>query len=451
MTRCEACDLELDDVERFCPGCGTPAPRRVVDVATALRESFLTAADDDSDEIEYAFGGSTRSKGKPTKPAQRSKPAARASAPPKPAPPPPADPEPPSVVDEVVSVPVEVDEPEIAAADEDVLVDAEMVGADDDAEDEQQGAADLVQPDDAEALLPAQDVEPSAEDHEEDTALAAEIPAAPGASEALAAEAQAGHEPERTDDTGADDAGAEEEPDVAATPEPPARRRRPRTAINAPVTEFKPYVVLPARRAAAVVERPVEIEPPAADGADRPNRRSGRRIAVLLTLILIAGGAIAYVLMLQSPEVTSTPFTAESADHAISLDAPAGWRLQSRSKGVVAIEEPRRDLHVQATAIRRSALAKGLSLRGRAKQVHGELLDSFDQVGSSPAKETKIGPYPALRTVIAAKSSGVEVTYIHDVVKTPKYFVNVLAWAPAEGFEAQQAELLRVLASLQAS
>lgn len=96
-------------------------------------------------------------------------------------------------------------------------------------------------------------------------------------------------------------------------------------------------------------------------------------------------------------QVVTGRFTAEAEDASISLDAPAGWRPESRGPGVVGIGEPRRGLHVQAT--RRSALADGLSLAKRATQVQEDFVSSLAQAVTTEPEATKIGPHPAVRQV----------------------------------------------------
>jgi hypothetical protein len=243
--------------------------------------------------------------------------------------------------------------------------------------------------------------------------------------------------PEATDEV-ADDDGAVEP--VAPSPSAPARIvLMPVVADDVPVT---PYVVLPQRRAVAVREREREVE----EVAETEPRRGGRWKVVLLVAVLVAGAASAFALTGRDRAPTG-PFTAEAQDGAISLDAPAGWRLDARGAGVLGIGEAGHDMHVHATAIRRSALADGLSLKRRAEQVHEEFVASLDDVDASRTEAAKVGPHPAIRQVLSADS----VTYVHTVVKMSKYFVNVLAWTSAERFDDEKDTLLGVVGTLQSS
>jgi hypothetical protein len=169
-------------------------------------------------------------------------------------------------------------------------------------------------------------------------------------------------------------------------------------------------------------------------------------LVVLLVLLAVVGGG-AFFISGGEPAANSTPFTAEAADASISLDGPAGWRIESREAGVVGIGEPSHDLHVYATAIRRSALEDGLSLKRRAQDVQDEFVASLERADASEAVATKIGPYAAVRQTLSTTS----VVYVHTVVKMPKYFVNVLAWTPSERFDEEQTQLLSIVGTLQSS
>jgi hypothetical protein len=449
MARCESCDLELDDVERFCPGCGATAPRRVATVTTSLRESFHTATSDDDDQVEYAFGGSKR-RVKAAPPPQ-TKSVQRRNATPRP---PPASArtqnasplgaesvrEP--VVERHVPAP-EVPEPLVESApaiDLNVSVEAERE------EDDELVDVTGAEEDPASSI----DEEPSGEPGDTDDEIELEIEVELEDETAIDDEAEIVEEPDveapelgcaDTEPAIADEEEEEEEPFVAS---PAVRTRRPVPSEE----RIAPYVVLPVRRAAAVLE--LEPEEEQAEAVAPAVRRRGRGLPVVLVMLLLIAGAAAYLVNERSSAERGAPFTAAATDDSISLDAPAGWRIEARSTGVVGIGDPTRDIHVHATAIRRSAVGKGLSLARRANQVQDEFAASLSRAAGDGPQTTTVGPYPAVRRVITAAVAGGDVTYVHTVVKAPKYFVNVLAWAPADLFREQQGVLLGVAGSLQA-
>ncbi len=398
MARCEVCDIQLDDVERFCPGCGTPAPRRVVEVSTTLRESYYGAASDDAD-AEYAFGGKRTFKPAPASSTIES-------------PPPPLRPSRRRTARKRAPVgEVEVAAPDVAARAE-----------------PQPAVESAPEPDPVQR--PSEEIEEASP--EPAIAQAEEEPSLEGA------------DADVDEDELDDDPGSSTEADrvPAATPAPV--RVAPVVAEPVPI---QPYVVLPPPRRAVALrepERPVDIEgTPEADA----RRRAGWKVALLLAVLVVLGGGAVFLVAGRVTAPMGQPFTAEARDGSISLDAPAGWRIESREPGVLGVGEAGHDLHVHATAIRRSALADGLSLTKRAKQVQSEFVSSLDEADASPPEPTKVGPHPAIRQVLSTSS----VIYVHTVVKMPKYFVNVLAWTTAERFNEAQATLLGVVGTLQTS
>jgi hypothetical protein len=419
MARCEVCDLELDVVERFCPGCGVPAPRHIVEVSTGLRESFHGAAADDVD-TEYAFGSKRLVKTAPPPPPAARKRPPKAQQPAPPAPEPAAEP-----------APVREPEPEVApdAEPEPVVAEIEDVPS---AEDEDVASVED-EPDDPDIELVA-DVEIS----EEEPAPQDEVPEEDDGATAMGVDVVPGAEDEA--DVGA--AEVDEVPNDATDVEAAPIRLAPSIAEPGRVT---PYVVLPPRRAVAVREREVVVEEAPEPEAPRPSRW---KAAVLVFVVVVAvAGAAAYVLAARQLAPVGAPFTAQAQDGSISLDAPAGWRLEARGAGVLGIGQAAHDTHVHATAIRRSALADGLTLKRRADEVHEEFVASLDDAAASRPETTNVGPHTAIRQVLSTDS----VIYVHTVVKMPKYFVNVLAWTSAERFNTEQDTLLGVVGTLQSS
>jgi hypothetical protein len=437
MAHCECCDLDLDEIERYCPGCGAPRPRtKVVDVSTSLRESFHAASGDA--DTEYAFGGKRMVRTAP--PRASATPHAKEAAPPREQEaPPPSDPEPP---------------PEPAAPE--VSDQAEVFG-----EPEVSGASDaVVEPDPVHASEPEPPpVEVAAGSSDGHVVAEPVIEPEPPIAEA---------EPEPEPEPVVADASPDLPEDVDPEREAAARDGRPDTGRNPPTTvdlpqpardepairvaavtgsEFKPYVVLPARReAVAVKPAPARVVTDETEPTEARRRRPWTVVlAAVVVLAVVGGGAIALSGRGSAPG--RMPFTAQATDGSISLDGPAGWRIESRGTGVVGIGEPGHDLHVHATAIRRSALKDGLSLKRRAQDVQQEFLASLEGAEASAAAETKIGPYAAIRQTLSTRSA----VYVHTVVKMPKYFVNVLAWAPRERFDGSETDLTRVVGTLQSS
>lgn len=425
MARCDCCDLDLDEIERYCPGCGAPRPRtKVVDVSTTLRERFHAASGDV--EAEYAFGGTrtVRTASPKTKAAEAPTvdlPAANAEAPKK------SEPaaEPPAVEARVPSR-GRVPEPKPGDIEAALELDAEPVP---------EPAIVLdVEPDEPESLP-----EPERE-REPEPVVAVVEPEPESIPEPLVAEAPpvVAQEPAPV--------VIDEEHVNGGTPQQVEDPGSQAVAAGAELTEFKPYVVLPPPRQMVAAKVLSPVAPDDTDErADAPKRRGGMFV-VLLALLAIVGGA-AFFLTGREPVTNGTPLTAEASDGSISLDGPAGWRIESREAGVVGIGEPSHDLHVHATAIRRSALKDGLSLKRRAEDVQEEFLASLEGAEASDVGATKIGPYAAVRQTLSTDS----VVYVHTVVKMPKYFVNVLAWTPAERFDEEQTQLLGVVGTVRSS
>ena len=443
MIRCTACDLELEGPVERCPECGAPTREAVVSVDTSVRDRYATSAAARASEgadFEYAFGGKhthvQATNGRPIERRRRRFRPRRAAA----------------IVDvpalpvsgsQVIAElpPVEPGSDEMAAAvGDEAIADVgvhDLLGAlrvaetDDDVAQRGEGVgpdlADDMELDDATEL----DLDVEDEGAEKEPFAALDIDEEPDDSDApVDVFVQASDEPK-------------EEIPVEA------EAGRPATAAFG---EYKPYVVLPKPRQPVQTEVARREDPSLAvdETPASSRRRAGPR---LFAVAFVVSAVVALGIVMTSrgrPDAAPPrpPYTVTSATDPISFRVPGSWTLTSQGKGVLDLSDTTADAHVHATLIARKSLPEGLSLEHRAKQVRKELLRSLADEDASKPDPTTIGGHRAMRTQITATAVGQRVTYILTVVKTPKHFINVLAWAPADAMEAERDVLLGIVGSL---
>jgi hypothetical protein len=444
MARCDSCDLELDDIERFCPGCGAPAPRRVVSLDTKVRDEYnrVTAGTaTEFDELEYAFGGKK----------QRTHRVSPASVVRQPV----AEPE---ITDELEAEPDEFEDleefevsDELEAEDEDDEDFEELEVEDELESDEDEELEDLEEEFEIDDELDAED------DNEEEP-------------EELDVDDELDTEDEYEDELESVDEEIEEAPRITphvvrrpVAPVPVVRRpaaaepvQRPAASVHAvaeaiaepmdePEERVMPYVVLPPPRVTVHVVPETFAEREAEPVVRGP---SPWRAIVLTVLALAAGVAVFFAFLPdRTPSPSGPAFDATSADGLLTFHVPGTWRVESEAPGVLEVADPQSDAHVYATVMARAALP-GMTLKARAAQVRQQLITELDVDDPVTSVTVKVGTRVAVRTEMTGVSVGHRVSYIQTVVKTPKNFVQVLAWAPAERYASEKDVLLRIVDSL---
>lgn len=238
-----------------------------------------------------------------------------------------------------------------------------------------------------------------------------------------------------------------------ADDEAPAERVAAQQPDDAPaIVEVSVVEPVPAEET-TLVEAALVAEAPQGESIGKVSRKREPRLVSAIALIVVAAAVTTGVVLRsdQEPSPVSAAQVVTSATDDISFVLPGGWRLESQDKGVMELTDPRSDSHVYASVIKRKSLKDGLTLRQRAKQVRTQLLRSLDAAQMSEPVSTKVGRYEAIRTEISAEAVGRSVSYIHTVVKTPREFVNILAWAPAEQMGAEERVLLEIVESFRAT
>ena len=453
MVRCTACDLELEGPAESCPECGAPTRQAVIRVDTRVRDRYASvaaaSASEDAD-FEYAFGGKRghveATTAQPVEKRRRRFRPRRAGA------------VEPSVIPvrdvEVIAEPDPVEtvtEEHIADVGvHDLLEALRAMGAEDEGRQQTDDVVDV--PDETEL----DDV--NDEDLEDEPVLVIDLDEEAlddGATVDELVDEVVDEAEEESDDSfvGPDDVLEELEP-VAPAAGAGSADEQVQAASTVGFAKYEPYVVLPTSRRPERAEI-VQVAEPATVAVGEepaPARRARRRLAVAVGAVLAIAAAVAFVMTSRGrpePDAPRPPYTVASETDPISFRVPGAWNMESQGKGVLDLSDPDADAHVHATLIARKSLKDGLSLKDRDKQVRTELLRSLVDEDVSMPEAIEVGGHRAVRTEITATSVGQRVSYILTVVKTPKHFINVLAWSPADEMDAQDDVLARIVESLE--
>jgi len=92
----------------------------------------------------------------------------------------------------------------------------------------------------------------------------------------------------------------------------------------------------------------------------------------------------------------------------------------------------------------------------QSKTMDGYSIYTRQKLSGSLGESKIFGPWyssvkgrPAVRCEIHGKSDGLNLIYMHEVVETPRYFHQVVAWTRADKFEKNKPEMLKIMESFQ--